>query len=103
MRTRLALAGSAVAFSALLAGCGGSDTEAFCETAAEFAGGGQGDASDLLAEMRENAPDDVADDIDTVLEVSESLQSGSMPADGAFDQVTEASTNIEEYIVENCG
>jgi hypothetical protein len=103
MRSRLVLTGSALALTALVTGCGGSDAEDFCDSADTFLSSGEEQQTDLLEDMRDSAPEELRSDIDRVLEISRTIQSGSMPEEGALDEVIQASSNIQEYTQTNCG
>ena len=103
MRTRSALAGSVLAAALLLTGCGGSDADEFCEQAAALETVGEEDQLDLFQSLRDSAPDEIAEDLDAVVDVSESLQGGDVPQQSDFDGVIESMTRVQEYVADNCG
>jgi hypothetical protein len=73
------------------------------------------DASAKLDEVADSAPDEISDDIETVTDyvndLNDSIQDANSPQDllqlsqdlqANAEEVTEAGTNVETYISENC-
>ena len=103
MRSRLPLAGPVLAVVLVLTGCGGSDAEEFCDRAAELESVSEEDQVELFQELRDSAPDEIAEDLDAVIQVSESIQDGDVPQQSDFDGVIESMTRVQEYVADNCG
>ena len=100
---RLRSASAALVLAVLLTGCGGSDVDEFCDRAAELESVSEEDQLDLFQELRDSAPDEIADDLDAVIEVSESFQDGDVPQQSDFDGVVESVTRLQDFVAENCG
>jgi len=111
---RLATAVAAAAMSVpVVAGCGSSD---FCEAGEEeFAGvsalnpADPGDVATIREKfeaLRDEAPDEIRDDFDVIVNGIEQLEGAAEdPASAAdFDSAayTESLQNIERYVDENC-
>ena len=79
-------------------GGGGSDVQAYCDLAAAAGQGEAGASEDQLDQLLEAAPDEIQDDVQTVVEA---IQSGDAEAVSA-PEVTEASENITQFEQENC-
>ena len=128
---RRTLIGLVVAGAILVAGCGGDDdddaggdnasgsndpaTESFCEDFRnydrQFNEDPEADEEDVVAAIRSlEPPDEIKDDFETLLDGLDRLQSvdtNDPEAQAALQeemaQYTEASTNIQAFVDENCG
>jgi len=112
-RLAIALAAAAMGVPVLVA-CGGSSD--FCETGEEeFAGGSALNPADLgdvatirekFEALRDEAPEEIRDDFDVIVDGMEQLEGAAEdPASAAdFDSAayTESLQNIEQYVDENC-
>jgi len=115
-----------------LAGCGGDDTEAFCEQAREAEAAGRslpsaqvrdpeeatealGEASAQAQEAADVAPDEISADAEQVArfldEIATQAQEAQSPRDylgvaQAFQEqvadIQDANNNVEAYVEENC-
>jgi len=102
MRARLPLAGPVLAVAVLLTGCGGSDAADFCDSAAALESVSEEDQVDLFQELRDSAPDEIADDLDALVEVAESYEDGDVPQQSDFDGVLASMTRVQQYVADNC-
>ena len=127
---RTVAAVSVVAVSVLgLSGCGGS-TEEFCALEDDFDQLEQGEASlndarDAMDELQDTAPDEISDDVDTIVsafnEYLDALEETGVDPDSAIaevpeptedvqaalerlssDEVSEAGDNVTAFVDENC-
>ena len=97
----------------LVAGCGdddegasddGGDVEAYCAAVAEMDGSDEAPTVEQLEAIRDVAPDEIADDIDVVVDAFiEAIESGDPEAVFADADVEERLTGvIEPFEEENC-
>jgi hypothetical protein len=129
---RRTLIGLAVAGAILVAGCGGDDdddggggngstasgdsaTESFCEDFRnydqQFNDDPEASEEEVVAAIRSlEPPEEIKDDFDTLLEGLDQLQSvdtddpeAAAALQEEMAQYTEASTNIQTFVDENCG
>jgi hypothetical protein len=128
---RRTLIGLVVAGAILVAGCGGDDdddggdsnasgsgdaaTESFCEQFRaydeQFNEDPEASEEDVIAAIRSlDPPEEIQDDFDTLLDGLDRLQSvdtndpeAQAELEEEMAQYTEASTNIQAFVDENCG
>lgn len=92
----------------VLAGaCGGdtAGTEAFCDVAREMAGVEPGDveaSTDVLQRLRDEAPDDIRDAVNTIVDASEEAFETRDATILQREEVQEASDEFDAYLEENC-
>ena len=115
-----------------LSACGGDDTDAFCDQAAEVEEAGSAlqsvgtddidgakaalsDANEKVQEVADSAPSEISDDVNTVADfidqLSGDLENVDNPQDfitlaqklqGQVGDIQEASDNVDAYIADNC-
>lgn len=125
---KLAVAGLALALVLGATACGGDDDddgnagsgggggsiEAFCDKARQYDDQSSEEVSDeealaALRDVREDAPDDLRDDIDALLDFAEKVsEAGDDPEAQAqlledTADVEEASTNFSNFLADECG
>lgn len=98
--------GAALLVPALTA-CGGGDAQAFCDIGAESDPGEFMDdpaaMEDAMQEMRDNAPDEISDDVNTVLDAFDEMQEDPSAMESMdLEEMEAASDRVDTWIQENC-
>jgi hypothetical protein len=119
MRKLIAL-GSSIVLCVALAGCGGDDDDDagsdgggggdFCEQVRGFdADPTNEEAVDALREVADNAPDEISDDINSVVDFFDRLQEGSQDPEEIAElteeaeDLAESAQRVRTYVEDECG
>lgn len=94
MKKYAAFAASVAISGAMLVGCGGDDD--FCDAGEDIIGSSEAPSADQLQDLADEAPDEISDDIQLIVDA----QADPASADPAA--LTEASDNITAWGEENC-
>ena len=86
-----------------LVACGGDDAQAFCDRQAELEGVDPTDveAADELADLVDDAPEEIADDVQIVADALEQVNAGEQP-DTPPAEIQAAAQNVQDWVDENC-
>lgn len=86
-----------------LAACGGGDDSDFCEYGSDLdiASADSAEVKEELQKAADAAPDEIKDDIQLVVDSLDAMESGDME-NLDQDGLMEASTNITNWVSENC-
>lgn len=92
----------AVLLALVMVACNGGDAQAFCDSQAtlEDLDPSDAEAADRLSELADEAPDEIAEDVQTVADGLEAVNAGEQPEDPAAIQ--EAAQNVQDWVDENC-
>lgn len=83
--------------------CGGDDAQAFCDrqAALEDLDPSDTEAADEISNLVEDAPDEIRDDIETVADALEQVNSGEQP-DTPPAEIQAAAQRVQDWVDENC-
>lgn len=81
---------------------GGGDVQAFCESEGALAEIDPSDeeAADRLNELADEAPEEIAEDVQTVADGIEAVNAGETPEDP--EEIQAAAQRVQDWVDENC-